>query len=161
VINWLLGRIPCFASHLIGTPENPYLLRKYLTPRRYLGARWPGVFLHRFFRSDADRCPHNHPWRWSISLILTGGYIEERVDRDTGARTYRTRRPLSFNVIRENDFHKATLLDTEKGCWTLFVALGHRQTQPGHEWGFLDPDTLIFTCWKDYLPAGADGLEGD
>jgi hypothetical protein len=161
-LEWLLLHFPCFASHTIGEPGKPYLLRKYLTPRRYSGARWPGVFLHRFYQSDKDRCPHNHPWRWSISLILTGGYVEQRFDPDTCQWSYRCRRPFTFNVIRATDFHKVLLLNPERGCWSLFVAFGHHKTRmPGEEWGFADPTTGEFTGWKNYLPAGADGLEGD
>ena len=40
------------------------------------------VFLHRFHRPDDDRGPHNHPYSWSKSLILTGGYVESRVVHD-------------------------------------------------------------------------------
>lgn len=169
-LTWL----PCFATHTIqGQDGKPYLLRKYLLPKRFTGAWWPGVFLHKFYQSDADRCPHNHPWRFAVSLILTGGYRESRwhpahwvptwwgVSKLPADWSHHLRRPWSFNVIRSTDFHKAELLEPERGCWTLFVAFGHKQAEPGQEWGFLDPETGRFTGWKDYLPAGADGLEGD
>lgn len=170
--------LPCFASHVIRKADgSPYLLRKYLLPRRFSGAWWPGVFLHRFYQSDTDRCPHSHPWRFAVSLILTGGYQELRfhprhfhdyVTGDTGgfsaAFSYFTlhiRLPWSLNVIRATDYHKAELLEPERGCWTLFVAFGHKRAKAGEEWGFIDPDTGVVTGWRDYLPAGADGLEGD
>jgi hypothetical protein len=165
LIDWLLLHFPCFASHTIGAPGKPYLLRKYLLPKRYTGARWPGVFLHRFYSSDEDRRPHNHPWKFAISLILTGGYMETRFDpkkhNGTGGEwRYHMRRPWSFNVIRSTDYHRAELLDP-RGCWTLFVAFGHKPAEEGSEWGFIDPDTGVFTGWREYLPQGADGLEGD
>ena len=159
--------LPCFASHTIwGANGEPYLYRKYLLPKRFAGAWWPGVFLHKFYQSDADRCPHNHPWRFAASLILTGGYLEKRYHPSPGCECYATwsyhmRRPWSFNVIRSGDFHKAELIDPERGCWTLFVAFGHKRAEAGAEWGFIDPDTGRFTGWRDYLPPGADGLEGD
>ena len=76
------------------------------------------IFLHRFHRGDDDTALHNHPWRWAVSLVLVGGYSEERrrgndVDR-------REVRPLSLNIIRANDFHRVDLL--EHDCWSLFVA---------------------------------------
>lgn len=154
--------LPCFATHTIYDGKHrPYLLRKYLLPKRYTGARWPGVFLHKFYASDSDRSPHCHPWRWAVSLILTGGYMEWRLDTDSKRWSYHLRRPWSFNVIRAHDYHKARLLDEERGCWTLFIALGHKDRLPGFEWGFWDLDRDCFVGWRDYLPPGADGLEGD
>jgi hypothetical protein len=167
--------LPCFASHTIRDAQgDAYLLRKYLLPKRFTGAWWPGVFLHKFYQSDTDRCPHNHPWRFAISLILTGGYTDRRFKLWPAGikplKLYPTpagfwgrcvRAPWSFNVIRATDYHKAELLEPDRGCWTLFVAFGHKTAEAGSEWGFIDPDTGVFTGWKDYLPAGADGLEGD
>ena len=157
--------LPCFASHVIRKADgSPYLLRKYLLPKRFAGAWWPGVFLHKFYASDADRCPHNHPWLWAVSLILTGGYVERRYKPDGKGRielAKHRRGPLTFNVIRADDFHKAQLLDPERGCWTLFVAWRHKDAERGSEWGFWDLDNDRFAGWRDYLPPGADGLEGD
>jgi hypothetical protein len=164
VIDRFLLWFPCFASHLIRVGPLPgikYLLRKYLLPKRYTGAWWPGVFLHKFYSSDIGRDPHNHPFKWSISFILTGGYLEWRFDTKTKRWAYHLRRPWSFNIIRAEDFHKAQLLDPERGAWTLFIAWQHKTAEPGAEWGFWDLDNDRFVGWKDYLPAGADGLEGD
>lgn len=44
----------------------------------------PTVFLHHFRDSDQEAELHNHPWESAYSLILAGGYIEERrIDGDT------------------------------------------------------------------------------
>jgi hypothetical protein len=161
LLDRLLRAFPCFGEHTICGPSGPYLLRKYLLPKRHTGAWWPGVFLHKFYRSDEDRSPHNHPWQFAVSLILTGGYREWRFDR--ASQTFRAyvRRPLSFNVIRAEDFHRADLLDPHAGCWTLFIAFGHKPAEAGEEWGFVDPETDVFTGWREYLAKGANGLEGD
>ena len=37
-----------------------------------------GIYLHKFHRSDDDQDTHSHPWLWSIAIILSGGYSEER-----------------------------------------------------------------------------------
>ena len=175
-LTWLLERFPCFGEHTIMGPNGkPYLKRKYLLPKRMRGSWWPGVFLHKFYQSDQAREPHSHPWRLAVSLILTGGYVEFRfrspwqmaVDSHwcdimpKGQWDKYIRRPLSVNVIRSTDFHRAELIDPVNGAWTLFVAFGQSKAEPGKEWGFIDPDTCIQTSWSEYLPAGADGLEHD
>ncbi len=141
----------------IATGGSPYLTRFYLlgTDRDYVknGAKL-NVFLHFFHRGDADRELHNHPWT-GTSLILTGGYTEERmthyqywcgpteaVDSYSKVKT-RIFRPGSVNRIGLKDFHRATLLDDSRGCWTLFFA-GERV----RDWGFLDPKTWRFTHWR-------------
>ena len=35
-----------------------------------------GIFLHKIYRSDDDRDPHDHPFGFT-SLILSGGYVDE------------------------------------------------------------------------------------
>lgn len=115
---------------------SPYLLRCYLTPmteQRW----WPGVFLHYFYRGDHDREVHNHPWDVSMSLILTGGYIEERFDAETRGIVERVIKPLMLNVIRGDDFHRVQM--RKGGCFSLFIA--GRKIQ---RWGFLRRDGTEF-----------------
>lgn len=129
---------------------DPYLLRIYLTPHQddEIGKpkrdrKLPGVFLHYFFRGDHDRELHNHPWKWAWSVILTKGYIEERLSRGAGllgADIHYSRRIRVFgvNVIRQNDYHRVIL---DRGpCWTLFVAGPQVPAVRGEDWGFLDDD---------------------
>lgn len=78
---------------------DPYLTRHYLTPHAdwwrapfknadpwgltlsesVLKLGLPGVYPHWFHRGDNDRELHCHPWEWSASLILWGGYREQRI----------------------------------------------------------------------------------
>lgn len=119
---------------VIWVDQAPYLLRIYLFHRwRH---RFPGLYLHYFFRSDDARELHNHPGRRSRSLILSGGYIEHRLE-PSGVIGLRTLRPGMVNRIDANDFHRVTLISA--GCWTLFMA-GER-TQ---EWGFKDASTGVY-----------------
>jgi hypothetical protein len=152
-----------FGEHTIfGINNNePYLRRIYMLPKRYSGAWWPGVFLHHFYKSDSDRFPHNHPWTWSISLVLKGGYREKRFNRKSGKWSVRTLLPFSFNIIRAEDFHRVELLDQTNGAWTLFVAFKHKRKHDGEEWGFLNTETDEFIGWKRYLGINSDGLQGD
>lgn len=154
---WVAKRISRFGAWLIEGPDgSPYLLRIYLTPKRHAGAWWPGIFLHRFFRSDHDRFPHNHPWGSSVSLVLTNGYTEERWNKTLKRSEFFRKGPFRINVIRANDFHRVELHSEEHGAWTLFVAFKRAQ-----DWGFLDTDHDKFIPWKEFLAEGANGLEND
>ena len=74
--------------------------RPYLD--RYFAAGWspvrkrpgPAIYLHHFLSSDPQVAVHSHPWDWSASLILAGGYREERCtgDGDRLVREYHPRR---------------------------------------------------------------------
>lgn len=65
----LFHRKPDF---IIGTAENPYLLRWHLIPKN----RFFNIYLHKFLRSDDDRALHDHPWA-SVAIIISGpGYFE-------------------------------------------------------------------------------------
>lgn len=123
----------------------PYLTR-ILFPR-VLGFR---PMLHKFHRPDGDRAIHNHPWRWSMSLVFRGSYTEERKLDDeeiNGTRAPRTQLRLVrwFNVLRDTDFHRVTELHGEE-VWTLFITGPRVQS-----WGFLEDGT--FTEWREYIDA--------
>lgn len=112
-----------------------YLLRFYI---KHSG-RFPGLYLHHFYRGDSDRDLHNHPWTKSYSLVLTGGYREEKLveweDTEDGRKVNqkiinRYLVPGRLNVIAADDFHRVELLG--KGAWTIFTS--GRRVQ---DWGFL------------------------
>lgn len=137
----LAKRLPFRPIHVDG---DLYLGRWYCfgrLPAKY----WPdvsavlgwlpiSVYLHRFYRPDRERELHSHPWRWAVSLILTGGYLEER---RRGEHEVVTRRhdPGTLNLIRHGDFHRVETLRSEQ-VWTLFIAGPKVST-----WGFWDPET--------------------
>jgi hypothetical protein len=79
-------------------------------------------YLHRFFRGDLDDAPHSHPWPWSFSIVLWGGYTEERKITVDGIDYLKTRRvwPLSINWFRKGDYHRVTKLHGAE-TWTLFI----------------------------------------
>lgn len=172
VIQRVLAWIP--STTIPNPDGTPYLTRYYLLggPRDSNGnidtdkaaeSRRPfNVFLHRFHSSDRDRGLHNHPWP-GISLILRGGYVEHRLtvsesdvstfslspyvwiySRSFDTPTKRTLRAGNLNSIGRCDFHRVTLLDERRGCWTLFLA-GKRF----RGWGFLDHKTGVFTSHKN------------
>ncbi len=122
----------------------PYLLRLYVFKK--WRERLPGLFLHYFYRSDADRDLHNHPWDWAVSLILRGGYYEHTGwDIDEYP-------PGSTNMLLSNSFHRVELLDERAGCWSLFVA-GPREKRL---WGFSNEETGEFVPAKVYHARSAE-----
>lgn len=108
----------------------PYLQRFYCggwSPRNKVDA--PSLMLHHFVASDPDHEVHSHPWAWSASLILVGGYVETRCDRATGQAVTRMFRPGDVNVLLADDRHRIELIEAD--CWTLFLAGPYQQP-----WGF-------------------------
>jgi hypothetical protein len=101
---------------------------------RFFAAGWspgarrsgPAIFLHHFLASDPSVEVHSHPWDWSASLILTGGYREERcVGTGVDHRRVREYRPGDVNVLTATDRHRVDLLSGD--CWTLFLAGSFQQ----------------------------------
>lgn len=105
---------------------------------RYWLGRWRGVtaYLHRFVASDADEWVHDHPWSWSVAIVLTGGYQEERLEHFCPATGWKSKHRFigwwrRLNVIRGRDFHRIAAAIPES--WTLFIH-GPRTKR----WGFLE-----------------------
>ncbi len=137
---WLTARLPCRTIN--GEHGEPYLERYFLL--RLFGFT---AYIHRFVDNDPDRGLHDHPWGWSCSLVLAGGYHELRADKallsphSSPAIKLRYLKPGRFNVIRGDDFHRIILHwnQPSKGqmvveAWTLFV---HGPRTKG--WGFIQP----------------------
>jgi len=111
-----------------------------------------GVFLHRFVDSDEVGEIHNHPWTYCVSIILTGGYFENRCKWEfdesktledgtrfarLGEMTLETHLPFSINVIQHDDMHRVTLMNGP--AWTLFFHGPRVGT-----WGFADLTTMKY-----------------
>lgn len=113
---------------------------------KVFGARDWNVFLHRFHRSDDDGALHSHPWKWSFSFILVGGYMEERRVRH-GLKWIVERRavlPFTFNFLSGNDYHRVDLL--QEDAWTIFVAGPKIET-----WYFWDRTTGLRSQWERFI----------
>ena len=152
----------------------PYLERWYLCGEpgglKYFGEgqtemRWwqraftwlPCTYVHRFLSDDTDEELHNHPWE-ATSLILAGGYVEERrlhvepydakgaipFDRNRKRTTMQKFTPGMRNFIFADTFHKVTLIDHD--CWTIIVC-GKKVSS----WGFWSPKTGVFLHWKEHV----------
>jgi len=130
-----------------------YLLRARLRgwmPGDEKTYRW-SAYLHKFYSHDVDMAPHNHPWRWSISIPLCGGYIEERRCADGTIRIRRVR-PFIPNFFGRDTFHRIAMLHGPE-VWTLFICGPKFQG-----WGFWDA-VRGFIPWRDRLRER--GIEGN
>lgn len=107
-----------------------YLERFYI-----LSTPWLGVYLHRFWASDADGL-HDHPWN-SISILINGVYFEEEPERQCvpyGPTIIRRRSPLHpvCKIRSRYDAHRITIDPNNPGAWSLFVRFGLKR----RTWGF-------------------------
>ena len=102
------------------------------------------LYLHRFHRGDDDDDLHDHPWKWSIAIILAGGYSEERRVRGTDRVIRRAIKPWTINVIRGDDFHRVDLIEDDS--WSLFIA-GPRVSS----WSFWDRHTGETVPWRTFI----------
>ncbi len=145
--------------------DQPYLLRHYLRRHSEHFKKLPGLYLHCFLASDDEDELHNHPFQWSLSLILSGGYFEDRVvwwnrswkPGDPGEPMEIQRKeikPFRLNFIRANDYHRVDLRDGR--AWTLFLAGPRTQ-----DWGFLDPETGEFLQWEAHIRRRGEKTQSD
>jgi len=144
LLYWLTLHLP--ARAIRGDNGEPYLERYRLVG----GKRW-GAYVHRFLAPDPDRGLHDHPWRWAVSLVLVGGYLEVRCrgcSNDNMAE-FNDLAPWRLNLLRGDDFHRIISVGShrldlhrapeQREAWTLFI---HGPRVKG--WGFL--------CGGEYAP---------
>jgi len=117
--------------------------------------RLGGIFLHKMEAPDPGIDLHDHPW-WFTSLILWGGYTEERCTTsracavaewaesvDLPRRGYRRhRRWLSLETTPLDFAHRITEL-RRRTSWSLVLHGPKRRT-----WGFYPPSGRL--DWRVY-----------
>jgi hypothetical protein len=97
--------------------------------------------LHRFFRGDDARAPHNHPWPfWTIPLCA--GY-EEMVDVADGG-DWRWRWVPGWRINYRPSGHRHFVLDPREPFYTIVVT-GRKE----RSWGFW-PDSKTFIPWRQW-----------
>lgn len=171
LLEWIASKLPAPRVIYDRAGVSAYLSRWYLLGAPFMpdgshpfdehGDPRPGiqdpdrpfaVYLHKFHRGDEDLELHNHPWRWSVALVLSGGYREERrrgAPEKGGWVFVREVRPPAINLIHHDTFHRVTLL--EKTAWSIFVA-GPREKG----WGFWNRSSGVFTPWREFLTMKRD-----
>ncbi len=118
-----LGRLPFGITHdLVRNDGEPYLERWIL---------WFGFSLrvHRFFTSDKDRAPHDHPW-WFVTLPFStyGEYYTAE-----GEEKYRLVKPWRLHYRSPQFRHRVEIQSAPS--WTI-VLTGTKSK----EWGFWESD---------------------
>ena len=110
-----------------------YLTRWSVREQKLTGGGGWRVYLHRFWSNDLEL--HDHPWRWSFSLILWGSYTERFADMLPWGELgpVRTRRVRWFNWIPSTRFHQ--IAELHGTVWTLFCC----GPVHGKSWGFWVP----------------------
>lgn len=143
--------------------QHPIARRVRMRLRRYDGRifldRWGveaeklgGIFVHKMSAPDPGFDLHDHPW-WFASLIIAGGYTEERAPSRRAPRLAELheafpeiiaggyteeRRRWSVRFLRLDEAHRIVDLDG-RVCWTIVV---HGPNV--RRWGFFLP-----TGWVD------------
>lgn len=127
-------------AYTITNPSgDPYLTRVNFP--RIFGVR---LMLHRIHRADEDRELHSHPWWLAVSLILTGGYLEERLE-GSGVKS-KVYLAGDINVLTDESWHK--IVRIIEPTWTLFLAGPRVKADDGTEWSFISP---VVTPWKNFI----------
>jgi len=143
---------------IIGSPDDPYLLRWFLIPRN----RFLNIYLHKFCKDDDDRALHDHPW-WFISFLLWGRYDEiisgdgtKAIYRDAPSVAYRPAtwqhrvalpRIIAWNTKTDE------ISETRRPAWTIVIT-GPRV----RDWGFWCPKG--FVPWQEFCDSDNSGSVG-
>ncbi|RZA05197.1 MAG: hypothetical protein EOO68_07060 [Moraxellaceae bacterium] len=106
--------------------QQPYLNRYFVSQDAQGTQEW----LHEFVSADSELHLHSHPWK-AVSIVLTGGYCEERLDVN-GAKKTRFYNVGAVNVIDARTTHRITKVFP---CtWTLMRVEAERLPS----WDFID-----------------------
>ncbi len=98
---------------------------------------------------------HNHPWRM-YTLILWGGYKEIIINRHTGEKTIKNRRPGSFSAdTKLDDFHRIELHKdkTISIMWKGFKYLDPKSRQRSFEF-FVEETNETMPSYKYWARKG-------
>ena len=95
----------------------------YLT-RRGLRGRFLTAYLHYYGgKAESTERYHSHPWKWAISIVLKGGFIDE-YETCNGSQKNR-RRIFSVSIYDRDLRHR--VLDSRAGTISLFFGIKRDQ----------------------------------
>ena len=144
VHNFLIRITDSWLVWVIEVNRKPYLERYKLAGKNHWFnrlRRWLGlqIYIHRFVSTDGERWIHDHPWRWCLCFVLSGGYIEERLkyfSPNEGLVTERV--PVRWlNLLTPRTFHR--IAELKPNTWTLVICgpdTVHNGKRKG--WGFIE-----------------------
>lgn len=112
-------------------PHYDIVINNELYLRRYfiIKTPWFGLFLHRIYKPDTNRCPHDHPFSF-WSFVLKGWYIE-RVYSIRGKVTETIRK--AGTVAKRKNSHIHEIFVVSHDLWTLMFI-----KHTNKNWGFWD-----------------------
>lgn len=149
-VQWARRKLLCIADRrdpdfIIGSADNPYMLRWWVIPRNRLF----NIYLHQFLRSDDDRALHDHPW-WNLSWILEGTYTEHTI-ASGGVHHHKRYEQGALRFRAPRTAHRVEL--TGGPCWTLFITGPVLRT-----WGFHCPNG--WRPWREFVDERDTGKVG-
>ncbi len=132
--SWLHKFLKRFGGKTIYVYDKLYLTRYYL-----LGdgsGKSFEIYVHNMHATDSFRWLHNHPWKWFLSFVFSGSYIQDTYDRNTNM--FGKQHIRWFNVFRGlNRYH--SIRELPRGsAWTLVL------TPPklkDYDWGYWNDET--------------------
>lgn len=158
---WLLRRLERRARHTPYFHLDGYMNRWWVVPFRadlgdgtgpvspwrrpiaWLFQRFDIAFrLHEILRSDLERNAHDHPWPY-VTIILRGGYVEQRFDELGRVVSQRWHGPGSVLYRPANSWHRLHL-PAGQSALTLFISGSKCQS-----WGFNVNGVKVH--WREYL----------
>lgn len=139
-----------------------YLARFWLSPplegagRGEVPESASSCLLHWIVRPDPDDAFHDHPWDFT-SVILSGGYREDRREADDKAWAYTVEQEAAARnlILRDaTDLHRIVQVYGE--TWTL-VKTGPRV----REWGFMAAKSPQWVPYREFLARASGRSAGE
>lgn len=127
-----------------GTGPVPFRSRPFSWILQRLGI---DARVHVILRSDKERDPHDHPVPY-LTVILRGGYWEERYNRAGEMVSARFHGPGSILFRRASSLHRLILEGMIGHPCTPVTTLFVRWTRRRQEWGFLVDGQKV--SWQEY-----------
>lgn len=138
------SRAPDF---IIGSHEDPYLLRWFVIPRN----RFFNIYLHEFRKSDDDRALHDHPWV-NFSFLIDGQYTEHTIQAG-GVHKKELKKAGDFRFRFSGKF--AHRIELSHGYCTTFFVTGPKY----RDWGFHCPEQG-WIHWEEFCDVADKGKVG-
>jgi hypothetical protein len=148
-------------------PETP-LLEQFALIRgaSWIGRRFGALYFQHFCNPEPSGFAHRHRWARMRSLVLSGGFVEERfaigVDGVRRAELWPHWRGSSYSM-GASDIHRVAWWGPR--CWTLF----HMSVTQTDSWGWyaIEPASFAstrrqlgaFTPWREHIVRRIESLD--
>ena len=131
---WLHRLLRRFGGKTIYIYDNRYLTRYYLWGNGS-GESFE-IYVHHMHATDSFRWLHNHPWKWFISFVFSGSYVQDTYNRDTNK--FGQQHIRWFNLFRSlNRYH--SIRELPRGdAWSLVLAPCKLDE---YNWGYWNDET--------------------